>query len=317
MLQHWFGAVLCTVIREVFMYLGKVGATLAGVLVLTGMLATDALAQRRDRDDDRREERRGGGDRDFDRRSRDRGWELLGEQRVGFRVDRDVIRVNQSEDWYRNRRYRTLHFIADGNDIHMMSLRLVYLNGFAEDFRIDRLIRDGDDMPIDLRGERSFIRQIEMVYRARPDFRGQAVIKVYGEPSRRGGPPGPPPPIVGGGGRGDWVELGCQEVSLFGKDRDTVRVGRREGRFKAIRLHVRGADVEVLDLKVIYANGEPDDIRVRHHIRAGERTRPLDLRGRERAIDRVDMVYRTAINPVDIIAKQRVRTATVCVEGLD
>ena len=38
-----------------------------------------------------------------------------------------------------------------------------------------------------------------------------------------------------------WVQLGCQQVSLFGKDRDTVRVGRREGRFKAIRLHARGA----------------------------------------------------------------------------
>lgn len=323
MLRHVLAAVLRTAIREVTMFLGKVGAMLAGALVLTGMLATDALAQRRDRDDDRREERRGGrddddrrGDRDYDRRGRDRGWELLGEQRVGFRVDRDVIRINQSEDWYRTRRYRTIHFIADGNDIHMMSIRLVYLNGFAEDFRVDRLIRDGDDMPIDLRGERSFIRQIEMVYRARPDFRGQAVIKVYGEPGRRG-PSGPPPAVVGGGGRGDWVELGCQEVSLFGKDRDTIRVGRREGRFKAIRLQVRGADVEVLDLRVIYANGDPDNLPVKSHIRAGERTRPLDLRGRERAIDRVEMAYRTAINPVDIIAKQRVRTATVCVEGLD
>lgn len=315
MLHHTFEAVLRTVIREVTMYLGKVGATLAGALVLTGMLATDVLAQRRDRDrdDDRREERRGGGDRDYDRRSRDRGWEFLGEQRVGFKIDRDVIRINQSEDWYRNRRYRTLHFIADGNEVHMMAIRLVYLNGFGEDFRIDRLIPDGADMPIELRGERSFIRQIEMVYRARPDFRGQAVIKVYGEPSRRG-PPGPPP-VVGGGGR-DWTELGCQEVSLFGKDRDSIRVGRREGRFKAIRLQVRGADVEVLDLKVIYTNGQPDDIPVKHHIRAGERTRPLDLKGWERSIDRIDMRYRTALNPVDIIAKQRVRMATVCVEGL-
>jgi hypothetical protein len=297
------------------------GAALAGALLVTGMLAADVVAQPRDRGDDRRFDRdrdrdRGRDrDRDYDRRSRDRGWEFLGEQRVGFRADRDVIRINQSEEWYRTRRYRTLHFIADGNDVHMMSLRLVYLNGFAENFRIDRLIRDGEDMPIDLRGERSFISQIEMVYRSRRDFGGHAVMKVYGEPSRRG--PGGPPPIAGGGGRGDWVELGCQEVSLFGKDRDTVRVGRREGRFRAIRLHVRGADVELLDLKVIYANGEPDNISVRNHIRAGERTRPLDLRGRERSIDRVEMAYRTAINPVDIIAKQRVRTATVCVEGLD
>ena len=69
----------------------------------------------------------------------------------------------------------------------MMSIRLVYFNGFGEDFRVDQLIRQGDDLPIDLRGERSFIQRIEMVYRSRPNFRGQAVIKVYGEPARFGG----------------------------------------------------------------------------------------------------------------------------------
>ena len=116
---------------------------------------------------------------------------------------------------------------------------------------------------------------------------------------------------------GNWVELGCQQVSLFGKDRNSIRVGRREGRFKAIRLHVRGADVEMLDLKVIYANGQPDDIPVKHLIRAGERTRPLDLRGRERAIERVDMVYRTALNPGNILKQQGIGMANVCVEGLD
>jgi hypothetical protein len=282
---------------------GRIVAALATALVLTGVLASDALAQR------------------WRERERDRGWVLLGEKDVGFGVDRDVIRIGQGEDWYRDRRFRTLHFIADNNDVHMMSIRLVYFNGFGEDFRVDQLIRQGEDLPIDLRGERSYIQRIEMVYRSRPNFRGQAVIRVFGEPSRFGGPrpdrPDRPWPDRPGPGAGrDWEELGCQRVSLFGKDRDSVRVGRREGRFKAIRLHVRDADVEMLDLKVIYGNGEPDDIRVRNLIRAGDRTRPLDLRGWERSIDRVDMTYRTAVNPVDIIAKQRISTATVCVEGL-
>ena len=107
---------------------------------------------------------------------------------------------------------------------------------------------------------------------------------------------------------GRWVELGCQQVSFIGKDRDSIRVGRSEGRFKAIKLAARGNDVEMLDLKVIYANGEPDNLEVRHFIRQGERTRPLDLRGWERSIDRVDMVYRTVPNFKGL--------ATVCVEGL-
>jgi hypothetical protein len=291
------------------MYLRQVVAALAGALVLAGAVATDATAQRRDRDDDRRGERegrRGGFDPD---------WVLLGEKAVGFRVDRDVINIGHGEDWYRERRFRQLRFVADRNDVHMMSIRLVYHNGFAEDFRVDRLIRQGDSLPLDLRGERSFIRRIEMVYRSRPDFRGEAVVRVFGEPSRRG-PPGPPPgPGPSARGR-DWVELGCQQVALIGKDRDTIRVGRREGRFKAIRLQVRGAGVEVLNLRVIYSNGEPDNLEVRHFIREGERTRPLDLKGWERSIDRIEMAYRTNLNPLEMVAKQRISSATVCVEGL-
>jgi hypothetical protein len=236
---------------------------------------------------------------------------LLGQQTVGFGVDRDVINIGRTEDWYRDRWFRALHFAAERNDIHMISLRLVYLNGYVEDFRVDRMIRQGTQLAVDLGGQRSFLRQIEMVYRSRPDFRGQAVVRVYGEPVRFGRPAGPGP----GGGR--WVELGCQQVNLVGVDRDTIRVGRREGRFKAIRLHVRGADVEIRDLRVIYAGGEPDDIRVQHFLRAGERTRPLDLRGWERAIRQIDLVYRTRLNPAEIIARGGIRMATVCVEGLD
>lgn len=110
-------------------------------------------------------------------------------------------------------------------------------------------------------------------------------------------------------GGGNWVELGCQKVSFIGRDRDSIRVGRREGRFKAIRLEARNNDVEVLDLKVVYANGAPDDIQVRSQIRAGSRTRPLDLRGRERAIRQIDIVYRSRPSFRGV--------ATVCAEGLE
>ena len=110
-------------------------------------------------------------------------------------------------------------------------------------------------------------------------------------------------------GGGNWVDLGCQQVSFIGKDRDSIRVGRREGRFKAIRLEARNNDVELLDVQVVYANGAPDDIQVRSRLRAGSRTRPLDLRGRDRAIDRIELVYRSRPSFRGI--------ATVCAEGLD
>lgn len=108
---------------------------------------------------------------------------------------------------------------------------------------------------------------------------------------------------------GGWEQLGCRQVSFIGKDRDSIQVGRREGRFKAIRLSAKGNDVEMLDLKVIYANGEPDDIPVRSNIRAGSQTRALDLKGRERAIQQIDMVYRSRPSFRGL--------ATVCAEGLN
>ena len=67
----------------------------------------------------------------------------------------------------------------------MMAIRLVYLNGHTEDLRVDRRIRAGGDLRVELRGDRSYLRQIEMTYRARPNFEGRTVVKVFGEPARR------------------------------------------------------------------------------------------------------------------------------------
>jgi hypothetical protein len=113
-----------------------------------------------------------------------RDWVPLGQTEVGFRVDRDVIRVGQSEDWFRNRGFDRLHFVAENNDVHMMSVRVVYMNGYAEDYQLDRLIRAGSDLALDLRGRRSYIREIEMLYRKRPGFPGRAVVRVFGEAPR-------------------------------------------------------------------------------------------------------------------------------------
>lgn len=112
-------------------------------------------------------------------------WQLLGQQSIGFGVDRDVIRVGQSEDWYRNRGFDRLHFVAENNEVHMISIRVVYLNGHAEDYRVDRLIRTGGDLAVDLPGRRSYIREIEMVYRGRSGFGGRSVVSVYGESAPR------------------------------------------------------------------------------------------------------------------------------------
>lgn len=91
---------------------------------------------------------------------------------------------------------------------------------------------------------------------------------------------------------GNWEALGTQRVGFL-TDRDVIRVGRQDGRFKSIKLKVRDNDIEIVDLKVVYGNGQTDDFPVRQKIRRGTETRAIDLKGNTRFIREVQMVYRS------------------------
>jgi hypothetical protein len=260
------------------------------------MLADTASAQPRDRD-------RGPPGFDRDRgppgRGPDRGreqWELLGEQSVGFGVDRDVIRVGRREG-----RFSALALEVRDNDVEILDLKVFFNRGPPQDVRVREFIRAGGrTRPVQFAwGDRS-IDRIEITYRSRPSFRGRAKVAVFG--LRDAGPPPPPPPV-------SWVELGCGKVGIK-PDRDSIRVGRREGRFSAIQLRVRGSKIEIMDLTVVYDRGPPDELRVRKKIGDGDETPPLDLRGERRAIDRVDLSYRQTLG-LNMIKGP----ATVCVLG--
>lgn len=238
------------------------------LLLLAACLAVAGSASaQRDRDRGR--------DRDWNRDQ----WELLGDKRVGLGVDRDVINVGRREGRFEKIRLEVLD-----NDVFLLDLKIVYGNGDVQDFPVGALIRRGSGTrPIDLTGGDRFIDRIEMTYRSRPNSRGQALVQVYGE--KGGGRPG-----------GDaWVELGCQRVGFIA-DRDIIRVGREDGRFSAIQLRVFDNAINMLDLKVVYANGQPDDIPVRAELRPGQPTRPLDLRGERRAIRQIEMTYSSKLN---------------------
>ena len=145
------------------------------------MLADTASAQPRDRTD------RGppGFDRDrgppgYDRgRGPDRGreqWELLGEQSVGFGVDRDVIRVGRREG-----RFSALALEVRDNDVEILDLNVFFNRGPPQSLRVREFIRAGGrTRPIQFAwGDRS-IDRIEITYRARPSFRGRAKVAVFG-----------------------------------------------------------------------------------------------------------------------------------------
>ncbi|MBC8048895.1 MAG: DUF2541 family protein [Chitinophagales bacterium] len=121
-----------------------------------------------DRDDDRAEER-------F--KDKEGEWVLLGRRKVGFLVDRDVIEVGQREG-----RFDRILLSVKRNDIEILDIRVVYGNGQSDELRVREFIREGArTRPIELRGEEGrLIRQIEVAYRSKPSFQGQAVLFVYG-----------------------------------------------------------------------------------------------------------------------------------------
>lgn len=94
------------------------------------------------------------------------------------------------------------------------------------------------------------------------------------------------------GGKRNWEFLGSKKVGFL-VDKDVIDVGRKDGDFSKIKLVVKGNEVEFKDVDIVYGNGQRDDVRIRNRIRAGGETRAIDLKGGDRFIKRVEMVYKS------------------------
>ena len=212
-------------------------------------------------------------------RDRDEAWELLGQQSVGFGVDRDVIRVGRREG-----RFEKIALEVKDNDVEILDLKVFFNRGPPQDLRVREFIRAGGrTRPIDLvGGDRSSIASSSSTARGRLPRPRRSRCSAC-RPTRR------PPPTADRGDRRRAAAAGRSSAAARPAScptSDTIRVGRREGRFSAIQLRVTGNKVHILNLRVVYERGPPDDIQVRSEIRDGGETRPLDLRGERRAIDR-------------------------------
>lgn len=210
---------------------------------------------------------------------------LFGAQYVGFGVDRDVIRVGNEIGKFDRIRLRVLD-----NDIHINELTVVYANGETDALAVNADIpKNSRTNWIDLKGDR-FIKEIQMSYRSRPSFKGQARIEVFGQYAEG---------WLGPSGEGrkynqGWVLLGAQTAGFVGFDKDVIPVGRNEGGFRKIRITVRDRAITLNEVTVIYTDGSQEAIPVRTRVDAGGTYGPVDLKGERRvAIDRVEAKYRS------------------------
>jgi hypothetical protein len=212
---------------------------------------------------------------------------LFGAQYVGFGVDRDTIRVGNEVGKFDRIRLRVLD-----NDIHINELKVVYANGEVDALAIDADIpKNSRTTWIDLKGDR-FIKEIQLSYRSRPSFSGQARIEVFGQYADG---------WLGPNGEGrkynqGWVLLGAQTAGFVGFDKDVVPVGRNEGGFRRLRVNVKDRAITLNELKVIYLGGTEETIPVRTRVDAGGSYGPIDLRGeRRQGIERIEAKYRSRI----------------------
>ena len=217
------------------------------------------------------------------------GWVLFGSETVGRRAERQVLPIGREAGVFDRITFRALR-----NDIHIRDVTVVYGNGKRDSRNIDLLVPAGyGTPPIDLKnrsGKGRYIQEIIVTYRSEGRrWRDTALLQVYGEYAddwlrageRRAG-------------RGDnWVLLGARKAAKFSKDTDAIAVGRRFGRFRAVKIRVVKKKVKLYGMRIYYENGTNEAVPIYGTFRSGQSSQPFDLKGRKRFIKQINLKYRT------------------------
>jgi hypothetical protein len=275
---------------------------LTGVVTVFLMLLISAADAQTARGQD------GGRNRGLERERQREVLVELGRRKVDLTVDRDVMSVNQSDERSRRRSYRALQFFVEDNDILLLGIEITYENDYKEEFPVNKVIRQGGRYTVNLDGGRSYLKQITMLYQSNNEnAKGRASVIVFGERT-----PLPPPTFVRA-----WQPLGCERVKIFPGVHDAISFWLRGNRIRAIRLIAKDNDVEVLELRVHYNAGPPENFDVTY-IDENQYTNQLDLRGgRDRVVDRLHIRTYSTVRPSEIVTGQKFKRPIVCVEILE
>lgn len=240
------------------------------------------------------------------------GWVSLGTRDVDVKATNETIDVTKAKG-----SFRALRLENGGDEIQFDRVRVVYGDNtfHVEDRKID--LKNGErTRQINPRDNNKFVDTVILNVSANANLRGRARINVCGLQNNAGlaalrpnaapsgsqvtagaqPTPAKPTPAAPGkeiGGSGE-VLFGAQTVG-FGVDRDVIRVGADIGKFDKLRLRVLDNDIYLNELKVVYANGDPETIAVNADIKQNTRTRWFDLKG-DRFIKEIQLIYRSRPN---------------------
>lgn len=104
------------------------------------------------------------------------GWELLGERKVNFVRDKDVIDVHS------NNKFTALQFKVEEKEIRLSELTVQFQNGDKLSPSVDAVIvPDQSSRIIEIATEGRYITRIEFKYRSTGNvFSGRANVLVFG-----------------------------------------------------------------------------------------------------------------------------------------
>lgn len=91
---------------------------------------------------------------------------------------------------------------------------------------------------------------------------------------------------------GDWERLGTRTVDMRG-DHDEILVTISDGLFTKLRLKIMKAPIHLININVVFGNGENQNFVFNKKFEPGSFTRVLDLPGNRRIIKKVKLNYKS------------------------
>jgi len=89
-----------------------------------------------------------------------------------------------------------------------------------------------------------------------------------------------------------WEKLGMRVVTMTA-DHDEIPVTIHNGFYTAVQLRIMKAPIHLMNIKIIFGNGENENIVFDKFFAAGTETRVIDLVGNKRVISKVNINYKS------------------------
>lgn len=103
-------------------------------------------------------------------------WKLIGQKRVSFAIDRDVIHVTGNDN------YRQIKLKIKDGPVHILDMDVHFENGDKFDVSIkQRIAQGGESRVIDLPGGSRNIKKIEFWYETKGFRKGRGSVQVWGK----------------------------------------------------------------------------------------------------------------------------------------